>query len=100
MLERLDYTVLTAESGKVALDVITAEGPIDLLVSDMVLPGGMNGVDVCNRLRDHQPGLKCILMSGYNSPAIDRAPPHGVRTLTKPVEYDVLAEEVRETLDR
>ena len=59
------YRVLTAASGEEALELANAEsGPIDLLVSDVVL-GGMTGPDLVAKLKVRRPGIKTLLMSGY-----------------------------------
>jgi DNA-binding response OmpR family regulator len=59
------YRVITAASGEEALELSDAEpGPIDLLVSDVVL-GGMTGPELAAQLKARRPGLKTLLMSGY-----------------------------------
>ncbi len=58
------YTVLTAASGEEALELAAVSGPIDLLVSDVVL-GGMTGPELVTKLRARRPDLKVLLMSGY-----------------------------------
>ena len=66
-LERFGYRVIEAESGPEAIR-LWGEDPsaVDLLLTDMVLPGGMSGLDVAETLKARQPSLKIILCSGYN----------------------------------
>jgi PAS domain S-box-containing protein len=99
-LTRLGYQVVEAASGAQALER-WAEAGADLLVSDMVMPGGMNGLELAERLRRERPGLRVLLMSGYSpdladAEALERAAMHH---LPKPFEARALARRVREALD-
>ena len=98
LLERLGYTVLAAEDGAGALEIASNADHIDLLLSDMILPGGMNGIDVCNRIRELRPGLKCVFITGYAS-LPDRQMPEGAEPLTQPVAMGDLAATTRKVLD-
>ncbi|MEE2891642.1 MAG: response regulator, partial [Pseudomonadota bacterium] len=85
LLERLGYEVLVAESADAALAGY-AEGGIDVVVSDIVLAGSMDGVELISMLRERERALPSVLMSGY-SDALNRArrmPPAGVPLLAKP----------------
>ena len=85
LLERLGYEVLVAESAAAALAGY-AEGGIDVVVSDIVLAGSMDGVELISMLRERERALPSVLMSGY-SDALNRArrmPPAGVPLLAKP----------------
>ena len=101
-LERFGYRVLEAMSGPSAL-ALWKENPhgIDLLLTDMVLPGGMTGLDLAEKLKARQPTLKVILCSGYNSELIaersDRA--IGAIYLAKPFTADALSAAIRESVD-
>jgi CheY-like chemotaxis protein len=97
LLERLGYTVLAAEDGAGALEIAANTGRIDLLLSDMVLPGGMNGIDICHRLRERRPDLKCLFMTGYAS-LPDRQVPDGTEFLNKPVAIRDLAARTKHIL--
>jgi len=74
---------------------------IDLLLTDMVLPGGMTGLELAGKLKALQPSLKVILCSGYNSELIaersDRA--IGAIYLAKPFTADALSAAIRECVD-
>jgi signal transduction histidine kinase len=101
ILTRGGYRVLTASSGADALEVSQHHaGPINLLVTDIVMPGGMNGRDLAKRLTVSHPDLKVLYMSGYTDDAIVH---HGildsdVAFLEKPFTPDVLLLRVHEML--
>ncbi len=73
----------------------------DLLIADMVLPGGMDGVEVADRMRRHFPGLRVLFMSGYAQkamrPGMDVA--KNLEFMQKPFELNTLLRRVREILD-
>jgi signal transduction histidine kinase/ActR/RegA family two-component response regulator len=96
------YTVLEASSGRQALDVWErASRPVDLLVTDMVMPGGIMGSELAERLSSQSPRLKVIYTSGY-SPGMagkDASLLEGRNFLPKPYSIGKLAQFVRECLD-
>jgi two-component system, cell cycle sensor histidine kinase and response regulator CckA len=96
------YTVLEAASGPEALDVWErAARPIDLLLTDMVMPGGIMGSELAARLLGRSPRLKVIYTSGY-SPGMagrDISLLEGGNFLPKPYSVGKLAQFVRECLD-
>lgn len=98
-LESHGYHVLAAGNGADALEVSAAyEGPIDLLVADVVMPE-MGGPALAQRLLPERPGLKVMYMSGYADGALgDGRIDHGVPFLQKPFSLNTLVEKVRETL--
>ena len=96
----LGYRVLTASDGPSALDVVRSEEPIDLLFSDVVMPGGINGFDLINRARDIRDGLRALVTSGYanvHRPGTNRP---DVPLLLKPYRRSDLAHCIRMALDR
>ena len=102
LLERHGYTPLLAESGVAALDVWEAhKDKIQLLLTDMVMPDGLNGRDLAERLRAERPHLKVIYTSGYSPDTLGREPAlvEGVNFLQKPYDPRKLAEIVRNYLD-
>jgi PAS domain S-box-containing protein len=102
MLESLDYRVLSAGDGDDALALARAfEGPIELLVSDLVMPG-LGGREVAERLRQSNPETAVLFMSGYSDEAVTR---RGVvdpnaSFLEKPFATADLARRVREILEQ
>jgi CheY-like chemotaxis protein len=57
--------VLEAEHGAAALEILTGNGTIELLFTDMVMPGGISGLELARRAREIRPGIKVIFASGY-----------------------------------
>ena len=102
LLRRAGYTVLSAMSGVAALAVWKEHGPrIDLLLSDLVMPGGLSGLQLAERLRAQRPGLRVIFMSGY-SPDLRGGLPgieEGINFLQKPFSHPALLQTVRRQLD-
>jgi PAS domain S-box-containing protein len=103
VLERYGYQVLEATHGLDALRVWELHhGPIDLLLTDIVMPGGMSGREVALRLQERSPALPVIFTSGYSAEIAGREltlqPGH--RFLQKPAAPAELLEAVRECLDR
>jgi len=99
LLERLGYEVTTAQSGADAL-ALYAQGGFDVVVSDVVLAGSMDGVEVVGTLRQRDPELPVVLMPGY-SDALNRArqlPPAGVPLLSKPFGLTELKQALEEVL--
>ncbi len=96
----LGYRVLTASDGPSALDIVRGGETIDLLFSDVVMPGGMNGFELVNNARAIRGGLKALVTSGYANvrrPGTDRP---DVPLLLKPYRRGELAQCIRMALDR
>ena len=96
----LGYRVLTAADGPSALGIVQGGEPIDLLFSDVVMPGGMNGFELVNKARAIRIGLKALVTSGYanvHRPGSDRP---DVPLLLKPYRRGDLAQCIRMALDR
>jgi PAS domain S-box-containing protein len=102
MLKRLGYVVIEAVNGPTAIKAIESNSAIDLIISDIVLPGGMRGTEIVNLARSLRPKLKVIFISGYTDGALmeqrDRIPDQAF--LRKPFSPADLATKVREALDR
>jgi CheY-like chemotaxis protein len=102
MLLRLGYSVLAADSAEGAFRVVRShEGPIDLLLTDVILSGS-NGKEVFDKLKAELPSLRVVYMSGYTSDVIVH---HGVldagiHLIQKPLSFQVLSEKIREVLDQ
>lgn len=102
VLRRLGYRVIEAASGPEAINAWKAHGPkIDLLLTDLVLPGGMSGRELADQLRRNQPGLKVVYMSGYSEDIISRHIEFipGENLLQKPFPPSMLGEIIRRVLD-
>lgn len=65
LIDELGFRSLSARSGKEALDLIEAGAEADLLLTDIVMPGGIGGFELANRVREKRPDLPIIYMSGY-----------------------------------
>jgi CheY-like chemotaxis protein len=101
ILKDFDYLVLEAGTGKEALKVWDEhQGEVDLLLTDMVMPDGMNGRELADQLKTHKPNLKIIYTSGYSPEVMGADLGHrNVRFLQKPYPPPQLAQAVRECLD-
>jgi two-component system, cell cycle sensor histidine kinase and response regulator CckA len=100
-LDQLGYTVLAAAAPGAALRLVREHtGPIDLLVTDVVMPE-MNGRDLAMALEALRPGLKCLFISGHTADVIARhgVLDEGVRFLQKPFRQRDLADKVRAALE-
>ncbi|MEJ0020106.1 MAG: response regulator [Acetobacteraceae bacterium] len=96
----LGYRVLTAADGPSALEIVRSDEPIDLLFSDVVMPGGMNGFELISHARSIRGGLRALVTSGYanlHRPGDDRP---DVPLLLKPYRRGDLAQCIRMALDR
>lgn len=100
MLESLGYRVTMVNSPAQALQVIRSDPPVDLLFTDLIMPGSMNGVVLAREARRLLPGMKVLLTTGYASESIER---HGADgefpVIDKPYRHDELARKVRIVLD-
>ena len=101
LLRELGYTVLGAPSAKAALGILAQGRRVDLLLTDIVMPG-QNGRDLVKSARELRPGLRVIYMTGYSRNAVvhQGRVEEGVELLQKPVSQAELAAKVREVLDR
>jgi two-component system, cell cycle sensor histidine kinase and response regulator CckA len=101
VLQRYHYRVLIASSGVEALRVWDEQdGRIDILLTDMIMPGGVTGSDLAAELKKRKPALKVIFTSGYSSELVGRDFGHGDTSfLPKPYQPHQVARMIRETLD-
>ncbi len=102
ILERSGYRVVEASDGKEALRVWTLEkDSIDLLLTDIVMPGGMSGRELATRLREQNPNLRIIYTSGYSAEIAGRelTLQIGQNFIQKPVRPNQLLEVLRRSLD-
>jgi signal transduction histidine kinase len=100
VLEDLGYTAIEAADGAAGLKVLQSDVRIDLVVTDVGLPGGMNGRQMADAGRARRPGLKVLFITGYAEHAalgIGQFEP-GMQVLTKPFVVEALALRIREML--
>ncbi|WP_440997577.1 PAS domain S-box protein [Arhodomonas sp. SL1] len=100
-LADLGYRVLSAPDGEAALGMLQGDTEIDLLFTDVVMSGGMNGRELATAATRFRPSLRVLYTSGYTENAIvhhGRLDP-GVHLLQKPYRHAEMAAKVREVLD-
>ena len=100
ILADLGCTVLQAGDSAAGLAVLESGAPIDLLVSDIGLPGGMNGRQMAERGMRAKPHLRVLFLTGYAEAAVlgNGKLAEGMAVMTKPFDIDVLSERVAEML--
>ncbi|HWA86487.1 MAG TPA: ATP-binding protein, partial [Opitutus sp.] len=102
VLRSSGYRVLQASSGVEALETWKwHHDRIELLFTDLVLPDGLSGLDLLERLRRDKPTLRLVMTSGYpdTGKATPFTPPPGAHFITKPYRPQLLAQTVRDALD-
>jgi signal transduction histidine kinase/CheY-like chemotaxis protein len=102
VLSKHGYRIHQAVSGRSALEMWEkCHGEVDLLLTDMVMPGGVSGHELAQRLLAKKPGLKVIYTSGYSAEVFrgDFVLPERVTFLRKPYRAEELLSAVRQTLD-
>jgi CheY-like chemotaxis protein len=101
ILRELGYRVIEAHDGPSALRLLERQTRVDLLFSDVVLPGGMTGAQVAEEARRLRPELKVLFTTGYARNAIIHQGrlDKGVKLITKPFSSGDLAIKVRDILD-
>ena len=99
-LTQLGYTVLSAGSGAEAIDILAAGQPVDLLFSDVVMPGGISGFELRSKVQALYPNLPVLLTSGYAEElSRDGAAGEGpLRILNKPYRLAELAAAIDDAL--
>jgi signal transduction histidine kinase/CheY-like chemotaxis protein len=101
ILRELGYRVLDAHDGASALRLLERQARVDLLFTDVVLPGGMTGAQMAEQARRLRPTLKVLFTTGYARNAIIHQGrlDKGVRLITKPFSSTDLGAKVRDVLD-
>ncbi|KPW67824.1 hypothetical protein ALO81_200235 [Pseudomonas cannabina] len=97
----LGYTLIEAADSLAGLKLLRSDVHIDLLITDVGLPGGMNGRQMADAGREVRPYLKTLFITGYaeNAAIGDEQLGPGMRVLTKPFAIDVLASRVQELMN-
>ena len=101
-LTDLGYRTLEAENAKVALTILAERPDIDLLFTDIVMPGGMTGTELAREAKRLYPKLKILLTSGYTARAMANGfhDIEGLELLNKPFRKRDLAQRLRTVLER
>lgn len=100
VLNDLGYNAIEAEDGKSGLQVLQSDARIDLLVSDVGLPGGMNGRQMADAARVVRPDLKVLFITGYAENVVFNGgqAERNMHVLTKPFTMDTLARQIKELI--
>jgi signal transduction histidine kinase/CheY-like chemotaxis protein len=88
-LEELGYRVIAVANADTALEILKANAEIDLVFSDIVMPGQLNGIDLARELRVIRPNMPVVLTTGYSA-AAQEAAPDGFTIIPKPYQLDKL----------
>jgi CheY-like chemotaxis protein len=100
LIESLGYRVLSARNGPEALEILRQDTPIDLLFTDVFMPGGMHGPQLVNAARRLRPELKVMFTSGFFEYAeVRQGLDSRIEQISKPYEPNALAEKLRGVLD-
>lgn len=91
MLAQLGYDVTRAATAKAALGALANGRRVDIVFSDVMMPGGMNGIELALEIRKRRAGLPVLLTSGYAESAAPAAGKAGIRILAKPYCIDELS---------
>jgi PAS domain S-box-containing protein len=98
VLSDLGYTAIEAADAAAGLQVLESDARIDLLVTDVGLPGGLNGRQLADAARVHRPGLKVLFITGYAENAVlshGHLDP-GMHVLTKPFAIEDMANRIKQ----
>jgi PAS domain S-box-containing protein len=101
VLAEFGYTVLRAENASEALALLDGSGHIDLLFSDLIMPGGMNGVMLAREVKRRRPRMAVLLTTGYAESSIERVDARGAEfeLIQKPYKRSELATKVRQVIE-
>lgn len=101
-LKSLGYQTVEANDGRSAMDILERNSRIDLLITDLVMPGGLSGADLAEKAPLIRPGVKLMFMSGYPDRALEKETQLDPRIvfIRKPFRKSDLANKVRIALER
>ena len=97
LFEHLGYDTVYRESADEALKLLAEGTSVDLVFSDIVMPGTIDGVGLANEVRLRYPNLPVMLTTGYSDAAA--AAPSGLRILRKPFDSDALRSFIQDTME-
>jgi CheY-like chemotaxis protein len=96
IFDSLGYDVLTAGDATEALEVLGRDVHIDVMFSDVVMPNGMNGVELSRKARELRPAMKILLASGYPMSALpSEGLGEGMSFISKPYRWAELSDKLR-----
>jgi CheY-like chemotaxis protein len=100
LLTDLGYRVLRAKDAQSALAIVESGVPVDLLFTDVVMPGPLRSTEMARKARERVPGIAVLFTSGYTDNAIVHAGrlDEGIDLLSKPYTHEALARKVRHVL--
>jgi PAS domain S-box-containing protein len=94
VLSMAGYAVLPASSGEQALQLLESGVRVDLLFTDVIMPGGMNGLELVGKAQALRPGLPVLVTTGYMDELPDGGRAKGLAILAKPYKHETLLERV------
>jgi two-component system NtrC family sensor kinase len=97
-LRELGFNVRSVANAQAAIAALRLDANVDLVFSDILMPGGMNGLDLAREIGERFPGIPVLLATGYSASAQD-AVRHGVVVLQKPYDLEGLRRNIREAMD-
>ena len=95
---QLGYRVRSVVNAQAALAALRLDGDVDLVFSDILMPGGMNGLELAREIGARFPAIPVLLTTGYSASAQD-AVRHGVVVLQKPYDFESLKRNIREAIE-
>jgi CheY-like chemotaxis protein len=98
-LRDLGYRVLEAELADTGLALLASVGAVDAVLTDLAMPGPLDGLEFAEAVRSHRPSLPVLLVTGHLDPLRGRRLPGGVGVLAKPCDRTRLATGLRGVLD-
>jgi two-component system NtrC family sensor kinase len=97
-LRQLGYQVRSVAHAQAALAALRLDADVDLVFSDILMPGGMSGLDLAGQINERFPDIPVLLATGYSASAKD-AVRHGVVVLQKPYDLEGLRRNIREAIE-
>jgi two-component system, NtrC family, sensor kinase len=97
LLEQLGYRVLSAQSATAALQLLASGEAVDLMFTDIIMPGELDGMALARQVKKEYPDIAVLLTTGYAKATNTRDA--GFSVLRKPYQISTLASAVRDALD-
>lgn len=99
VIEMFGYAIREAANGDEALEALRQDPTIDLMFTDVVMPLGMNGIELAEAALEIRSNLKVVLTTGHAEAEMNALSESGFRLLSKPYSNDVLAGALKEALE-